>query len=193
MVKFSCFEPEPGRRTLPSRLFTPTMTYLAIGERMNVPWLTAEKEAKWLQNWCLQTALKVEGFQFGTSRKNLYRMLPDSILSVNLLPPSSECGAWDAVRAKSMAGTFQTWAYVTGTRLILLGRRVTTAFLGPRTPLMYSVSSWGVQYLTLPHPSGSCRLLNDLRTRVEIKILVGQFLKGDDSERRGTEGATPGP
>jgi hypothetical protein len=97
---------------------------------------------------------------------------------VNLLPPDKMAGAWDVAEAASQAVRVLEWARAHGHVLVAAGRRVERALQradraawGRRNDVhgRPEPRAWGVPWstvdcvrcVTVPHPSGRGRVLND--------------------------------
>lgn len=102
--------------------------------------------------------------------------------AINLLPPSDECGAWDAELASDRAGDLLAWAMRGRASLVLLGRRVERATCRAATcvyePAAWGESFpvWGVPMLVLPHPSGRCRAWNDPAAAAALRAALARFV-----------------
>lgn len=93
---------------------------------------------------------------------------PDRVY--NLLPPSKVIGSWDKYQASLSAIELLKWfAYPSkALGIVLLGRKVATAF-------GFANAEWGsdfgigkVQGLVVPHPSGRQRVVNDPEIRAML-------------------------
>jgi len=101
----------------------------------------------------------------------------------NLLPPCAASGVWNTAQAKKYANEMLDYAADQHTqygapedaRLVLLGRKVERAFTAEEHP-------WGAVYqvqdidcMTIPHPSGRCRVWNDRRAYMRLRSALLQF------------------
>jgi hypothetical protein len=138
---------------------------IAVGERANARDLSLE----WAARWSLPLAVETPTFLGREEELERYLGLaPD--LAVNLLAPSPVSGAWEGRDARLRASQLAVEA--AGSGLLLLGRRVASAFGLGGAKFGSRADVGACRALVLPHPSGRNRLLNDPVARE----WVGRFL-----------------
>jgi len=117
-----------------------------VGERMRI---THECRVP----WTLKLALRYGLYRRGPGRRRLDRVLGEGRWrGLNLLPPSSKGGEWDAATAR------ENWvAWKIEPPAVLLGSRVAAAAGLPGAGIPSVVND----FLTIPHPSGRSRLWNE--------------------------------
>ena len=118
------------------------------------------------------------------SGKNLARVGCSHLETINLLPPTTERGAWARARARDNARLLAL-ELAPDAKFILCGRRVQDAFqipiarrvtFGEFTPEFGSVQhAWGIECLVFPHPSPQSHLWNDWGFVNSMKDAVEQF------------------
>ena len=157
---------------------------LVIAERVHSPSMPAAKVAEWAELWrkapmrCMHI---VKAMTHGSTRKRLEHLLcspPNRVM--NLLPPDSRCGSWNAAQARDVAQQFRKWLYegrdpeITSEcgqhgevkTLVLCGSRVMDAWFSGAPPQKFLEigRSWryrGISHMFMPHPSGRNRVWND--------------------------------
>ena len=148
--------------------------FVAVGERMHAPEFSEQDEANWKKMWKvnpLRASKVVTAFKRGFGRLEECGITHDKLhAALNLLPPKAKCGVWtaaDALWAKRVAQRFFEQAASEGWILLLMGRRVCDSFKkGLEFCSIYHVA--GVRVVTLPHPSGLSRYLNEEANRAEV-------------------------
>lgn len=112
--------------------------------------------------------------------------------AINLLPPSPKAGAWSARRARTEARAVLEWARVNNCHLVLVGRRVEAAFLRASLGTWHDrrTRPWNETYwlqagawelrrcITVPHPSGRCRVWNEPGKFDEVREAVRKLYMG---------------
>lgn len=83
-------------------------------------------------------------------------------------------GDWDRSDARAAAEEF--YSTHAGRRVVLLGSAVRTAFRLPPV-LVKPITSRGVVFRQLPHPSGRCRWYNDPKNRAVAGMLLEEELR----------------
>jgi len=149
---------------------------VAIAERGHVPDFSTDRIERCREAWAnhpVRAAMCLESMKPGTpTRRRLDAMLGFAVSHVaNLLPPSQVIGEWSDPEARRNAE--QIWEHIVDeadVRVILLGRKVLRAVLGPtatwadglRFGTTIKFPGWrNSPALFMPHPSGRSRVLND--------------------------------
>jgi hypothetical protein len=115
----------------------------------------------------------------GGSLSRLDKFLPrHGYRVVNVLPPSSACGSWDARFAREISDQVIAYFHANSnyTHVILLGRRVMDLFCGRDRRFGWVQTIGRVPALCLPHPSGRNRFWNDGKAEGKVEKWVEKFL-----------------
>lgn len=151
-----------------------------VGEREN-----SDRPAP--REWSLRRAFSHGAFAEGSSsRRRLEEWFdlesgrhgPWLVRTCNLLPPSPDAGAWDAMTARRMAEilALRVSRRRGPCRLLIFGRRVARAFHCGDLLLCEVGEALGVPVLVLPHPSGRNRWLNEPENRERVAESIRLFL-----------------
>ncbi len=174
---------------------------LVVAERVHNPKMPPEKVQKWAELWRqapLRCVFLVQGMAWGPTRNRLAKLLgrqPDRV--VNLLPPDSACGTWDAQWAREVAqrlrvhlegGDNQPYMKdedgVEGpiTHIVLCGRRVMDAWFpqqpSPEAEKYAPGMTWEwrqIRHMWIPHPSGRNRVWNDVENVERVQASARDF------------------
>lgn len=157
---------------------------LMVAERYNMPLDTRlESMARMSVHQWVDFSLSLTALAGGHARAKLSDIgVPSDVLSMNLLPPAPQGTEWDARLARSVAEVVALRDY---DAVMLVGRRVATAFGCPRWPMLHSArlmtpggGSEGLRAMLVPHPSGLNHFWND---EIEVEVareLVTEWICG---------------
>lgn len=115
----------------------------------------------------------------GMSRAEYLRVFDRANLVIEIGPS----GTWNAQEAQKSADRFMADGKLRP-RVVLFGARVARAFGVPATPFRIHEHALGCFLVTLPHPSGRCRLWDAPGAREQARRLVSALLGWPDERLR---------
>lgn len=136
---------------------------LLVAERFNLPRVIRfESHASTDMGKWIEISLRLGCFRNGPSAQRLMSIGCRWDRALNLLPPAPQRVPFDAALAKRVATTIKS-RYCDGTKIIMAGRRVATAFGFAKWPMLHATGGM----MLVPHPSGLNHWWND---EIEVEI-----------------------
>ena len=165
---------------------------IAVAERAHVD-AHPELLVRLREHWSPTAYAWSTAFREGATRTRWLDMGGDEVdRVVNLLWPAAVAGEWDAAAAVGHAERLRAVARARRHSLVLLGRRVERAFGLPPHGWGQPREVDGVRYVTLPHPSGRGRVLNDRDVRAALRQALADFCAYERGSRTAPGGLGPG-
>jgi len=169
---------------------------ILVAERFNVD-EDRDTHYKWMRllhentDRYLQVMFRLGAFRKGNGRARLESIgVPKLNITMNLLPPSVNCGEWDEHDAHLAADVLREWVRWNGVEqevtYWLVGRRVARAFglnnlieLGHATEIPGDKPGGSVAVI-LPHPSGRNRIWSSAEAVATVRTRIYGFLSSGE-------------